>query len=292
MKGIKVVLKVLIVTTLILLSSCDMRDNMLNDRSQNTAPNNSLQVDALADEIYSGLSASVGSELMMVSLNDFQNLDLKSANHDFTCRVVSIDHPDSTYFPKIITIDYGAGCSVIFGNDTLTRSGKIVMTSTNKFNIKGAQQIIVFDKYIENGIEIDGTFKMNYLGADSAGNLVLDDSLIGGKLVINDTATYTRNSVTTFEWYRAPDPYNDTIYMSGSASGINSKGENYSSIIVKKLKLVRCTELWNQWVIIDGEVTNTVNGVESTINYTSTNCTNYAETNQKGKVHHFRIWHH
>jgi len=289
----KVVLASFIFASGILLNSCSKNDNLMGDGSQNSSTlNTPIQSDAVADNIYTNLSASVESDVLMLNLNNFQNLNMKSGNKDFPCKVISIDHPDTNNYPKVITINYGSGCSVIFGDDTITRSGKIIITTTNKLYIPGAQYNIIFDNYRENNVQVAGKFIVSFLGLNSAGNLEMTDSLIGGKLIINDTLTYTRNSVTTFEWYRAPDPFNDTIFINGSMSGINSMGQNYNNVIAKTLKLVRCPELWQRWVIVDGQVVSTIDSTSTSTNYSSTGCVEYANINNGNKMSHYRIRNH
>jgi hypothetical protein len=289
----QIVSAIILIATGTLLNSCRKNNNMMGDGSQNSSQAlTANQFDAVADNIYTGLSASVESDVMMLNLNGFQNLSLKSRNGGFKCRVVSIDHPDTTYYPKIITIDYGSGCSVKFADDSIFRQGKIVIVTTNKLYVPGAQHSITFDNYRENNVLVEGIFKVSYIGLDSEGNLELTDSLIGGKLTINDTITYTRSSVTTFQWFRAPDPFNDTIFVNGFSSGINTAGQNYSNQIVRTLKLVRCTEIWSRWVIVEGEVVSTVGSTSTTTNYSNTGCLEFADITQGGKTSLMRIRNH
>jgi hypothetical protein len=290
MRKIRVVLIAILIASGISFMSCRKNDNLRGDNPLNSLQNNySEQYDAIADNMYAGIGASVESEVMMLNLNSFQNLSMKSANCEFACRIVTIDHPDTLNYPKIITIDYGTGCSVVFRDDTITRAGKIVITTTDKFYIPGSQHIVTFNNYRENNILVEGTFKTSFIGLDSNRYLEFSDTLVGGKLTINDTDTYTRNSVMNFQWYRAPDPFNDTVFISGSMNGINTNGENYSSQVVKKLKLVRCHELLHRWVIVDGQVVMIVGGNESTFNYTNTGCIGNANIQQGDQVYHISI---
>ncbi len=76
--------------------------------------------------------------------------------------------------------------------------------------------------------------------------------------------------------------------ITGSANGINVKGETYSRIITEPLVLVHCKDYSWRWVIVGGsvEVTNSVTG-NTTINYTATDCDGTVIINKNGFRHNY-----
>ncbi|MGD2033537.1 MAG: hypothetical protein PVF73_00670 [Bacteroidales bacterium] len=72
--------------------------------------------DAVADDIYEEIDATVGEKLMELNDNSYQVLSVKSGDDDYPCLQITVDYPDSTRFPKVITFDYGDG-TMVFNSD-------------------------------------------------------------------------------------------------------------------------------------------------------------------------------
>src|SRR3990172_5946598 len=96
------------------------------------------QDEAYADALFEEIDNTVSDEVAGLDGNGYLNIGLKSTGDDI-CRTVTVDHPDSTSFPKVITIDYGDGCTMIFRGDTITRKGQIRITLTNRWFVPRAE---------------------------------------------------------------------------------------------------------------------------------------------------------
>ena len=186
---------------------------------------------------------------------------------------VTVDHPDSVSFPKVATLDFGEGCTRIYRNDTITLKGQIIVTITDHWFITGSQHVVTFNNFYINGVKLEGTRTITNKGLNDKNHFELGIVLTGGKVIFNDTAFLTRESNHVREWIRGHNPLNDTILITGTASGINIRGEQYERIITAPLVLVHCKDAHWRWVIVEGtiQITNSVTGV-STIDYTSTGC--------------------
>lgn len=96
-----------------------------------------VEVDALADEAL-GLKLSEGKSAV--------------AEGDFfisSCPVITIDN---TSDPKVITVDFGTGCT---GKDNKVRSGKIIITATS-FTDATSERIKTFEDFYVDGAKVEG----------------------------------------------------------------------------------------------------------------------------------------
>jgi len=288
MKTKNVIWGIAIIAASFYLQSCSKSD----DGSISEANLALAQDDAYADALYEDVDNTVAAELTTLDGNGYAMMGLKSTEDDI-CRTITVDHPDSTSFPKVITIDYGDGCTVVFGDDTITRKGQIIITLTNRWWVPGAEHIITFNEFFINDVKIEGTRTITNLGMNDEFHFEMSIVLEGGKITFNDTAFMTREANHLREWIFASNPQNDTVLVTGTASGLNVMGETYSRVIVEPLVLVHCDDYRWRWVIVDGlvEITNSASGT-TTIDYTADGCDGTLIVNKNGYHHNYQFKYH
>lgn len=250
--------------------------------------------DAIADDIYDDIDGIVQEKLMELSENNYQTLTTKSAEDEYTCLIVTVDYPDSTRFPKVVTFDYGEGCRVIFNGDTILKKGKIIVTMTDKFDVPGSQHIITFDEFYINEVKVEGTRTITYNGLNSDDLLEFGITLVDGKLIFPDPVTgelltYTREAMLTKKWLRTHIPMEDSVYLDGSIWGVNVYGENYSREIIETLTLAHCPEYGRRWVIVDGQILSKIGVIETIIDYGDGGCDGTALVRRDRVRHRIRI---
>jgi hypothetical protein len=229
------------------------------------------QDEAFADALYEDVDNFVVTEVVTLDDVAYTNT-LKSTSEDI-CYTVTVDHPDLTTFPKVITIDFGDGCTTVFNEDTITRAGQIVVTISNRWYMEGAQLAITFNNFFMNGVKIEGTRTITNAGLNERTRLQLNVELQDGKVTFCDTAWMTREANHVREWSRQLNPLNDTIWISGSANGINVMGEAYNRVITDPLVLVHCSQYQYRWITVQGtiEITNSIRG-NTTIEHKGNGC--------------------
>jgi hypothetical protein len=182
-----------------------------------------------------------------------------------TCGVVSVLPLDPFAFPKIITVDFGAGC---VDGDGKTKSGKFVMT-VGKLWEPNSEMSIVYDNYVENGIKMEGQFLFQNNSSATAGifqilaqNIKLTDAnnnFFGYNAI--QTFTQTTGHPTWWDW--SDDVYNVT----GSINMLNSNNEYVNWTIQTPLvKANNCT-----W-ISQGTGTLDLNGFPIGVDYGNGTC--------------------
>ncbi len=273
-------------TALFIVQSCSRED----DGSISETDLALAQDEAYADAVYTEIDNMVVSEITTLDGNAYMPSGLKSTDDEEPCFSVTVDHPDSTHFPKVITLDYGDGCTIIFRDDTITRKGQIIITITDRWFMPGAEHIVTFNNFYFNDVKVEGTRTITNLGLNDEDNLEMGIVLAGGKIIFNDTTWMTREADHIREWIRYRTPQNDTVIITGSAHGINVLGQDYSRSITEPLVLVHCREYKWRWVIVDGtvEITNSVTGT-STIDYSAEGCDGTVIVNKNGYRHNYEF---
>jgi hypothetical protein len=269
--------------SVLITQSCNKDDdNRLSDTDLSLA-----QDEAYADALYEEVDNLVATELTTLDGNGYSVATLKSTSVD-VCYTVTVDHPDSTSFPKVVTLDYGNGCTIVFNGDTITRTGQIIVTITGRWFVEGSSHIVTFNNFHMNGVKIEGTRTSTNMGWNDQNHLELGIELKNGKVIFNDTVFMTRESNHTREIIRRLSPQNDTILVTGTANGINVLGQSYTRVITSPLVMVHCDAYKWRWVIADGmiELTNSETGI-TTIDYTGKGCDGEVIVNKNGYRHNY-----
>ena len=250
--------------------------------------------DATADDIYDDIDATVSQKLFELHESNYQTLSKKSLEDEYVCLVVTVDYPDTTRFPKVITFDYGEGCAMVFHDDTITKKGKIIVTLTDKFDVPGSQHIMTFEEFFVNDVKVEGVRTITYNGVNEDNLLEYSIKLEEGKLTFRDPLTgeplvYTREARLQKEWYRAPVPVEDSVYLNGSIWGVNVYEEDYSREIIEELTLAHCPGYGRRWVIVDGQILSIVGEEETIIDYEDGGCDAVALVRRERAMHRIRI---
>jgi hypothetical protein len=283
MKTKKVFYVLMMVAAIVFAQSCSKNDGGSISETDLALAQDEAYVDALFEEV----DNTVSYEVALLDANGYVNSGLKSTESDI-CRTISVDHPDFTSFPKIITIDYGDGCTVVFRDDTITRKGQIIVTLTDRWFVPGAEHIVTFNEFYINGTKIEGTRTITNLGLNDENHIETSIELVGGKITFEDATWMTRDASHMREWIRHFNPQNDTVIITGIANGTNVKGEEYQREITEPLVLVHCDEYKWRWVIVDGlvTITNSAAGV-TTIDYSAEDCNGIVIINKNGFHHNY-----
>ncbi len=133
---------------------------------------------------------------------------------------VNITHDEEN---KTVTIDFGDGCVGRHGN---TFAGKIVIEYNQRLYQPGAFRQITFVNFFFNEIGVEGTRRLeNTTATDTERQFTV--TLTGGKLDFGDGNFVTRDASWVRTWYVGEGE----VKLSGSASGININGFDYSTTV-------------------------------------------------------------
>lgn len=214
-----------------ILSSCQKnKSGLMSDTDLAVAED-----DALTESIFDDVMNSVDNAVNLVD-NTLLSGTFKSLVVSDSCPKITVDKPDTIRWPKIITIDYGEGCTGFYGQ---TRSGMIKITVTGWHRHPGSTRTVELMNYFINGIHVEGTKTVTNNGRNDNDNLTFTIELTGGKITTPDSVVMTREFSRTREWVAGESTRNhwdDEFFITGAASGTNFRGEAYSRTITNPLE--------------------------------------------------------
>lgn len=203
------------------------------------------------------------------------------------CPVVTVEHPSGGIWPKVITIDYGTGCTGFYDN---TRSGKIIVEVTGPRRLEGSKRTVTFDDYYFNGMKVEGVKVFENLGLNENQNFVVSITLTEGKLILPDGKTIEREASHEKEWvagFLTPGIWDDECLITGSASGVNADDAAYTRTIISALHWKRVCAF-----IVSGIISIETDGTEPfELDYGQGECDNKAVVTRNGESKEIELRH-
>ena len=223
--------------------------------------------------ITASMNTSEVGEDLGVSANVSGLFELGSTTNTNTapCFTITVVPNIPHVFPKTVTIDFGTGC---LGRDGKFRKGKIVSIYTNPMVLPGAKVSTTFIGYHVDSFKIEGThITENTSRSNMQGWKVV---VINGKITNTNTNKWRMwnsvKDVLQISGNGTPHfPLDDIYKITGSATGSNSGGHTWASLIVDPLiKKFAC-----QW-IVQGTVRLVRDGRPAVLDYGNGQCDNLA----------------
>jgi hypothetical protein len=187
------------------------------------------------------------------------------------CFTITVVPSAPHVFPKTVTIDFGSGC---LGRDGKYRKGKIVSVYTNPMVLPGAKVSTTFAGYFVDSFRIEGTHITENTSTSNMQGFKV--KVIDGKIT-NTNSNHWRNwnsvkDVLQISGNGTPNfPLDDIYKIDGAATGSNSAGHTWSSLITESLiKKFVCP-----W-IVQGKIRLNRDGRTALLDYGNGNCDNQA----------------
>ena len=186
--------------------------------------------DAVADAVYEDVFNTADNATIVLDQMMFKNGDAKSETVvTDSCPTITVTNPGTAIWPKVVTVDYGTGCT---GFNDNTRSGKIRIEVTGPRLTVGSKRTITFINYFINNIKVEGTKVLENKGYNGNQNLVISIKLTGGKLTLPDGKTIERAFDHQREWTAGlltKNIWDDECLITGTATGKNINGVAYTN---------------------------------------------------------------
>jgi hypothetical protein len=246
------------VSAAMMLTSCTDDKEMITDQDITSADDDDAAA-ILFDQAFS----EVDMVLEQLEFSWKNPGGLKSVTD--TCPVIYVDHNDSVFWPKTVTIDFGTdGCTGPFGT---VRKGKIIIVVTDRFWKEGSTRTVTFEEFSVNDFVVEGTKTITNQGRNNDENMVFSVVLTGGKVTNPEGKEITRDFTRTRTWIEGeltPRFRWDDIYLiEGEASGINRFGKSYTRTIIDPL-MVKTACMWitsGMVEIVNYDVTSNTDGM-------------------------------
>jgi len=215
------------------------------------------------------------------SANGFVQTDEVDERSD-TCGTVTVTPPDPFVFPKVVTVDFGAGCT---DEDGKFKQGKVYLT-VDAFWQPNASIKVNYDNYYENNVKIEGQFTFTNQSTPDAAILRIDAQSI--KLTDPNGYTFSFSGDQTYKqvaghptWWA----WQDDIYeVTGSIFSTLTNGETLDWIIQTPLvKANTCAYVSKGTAILN------INGLPIDVDYGNGNCDNQGVYTLNGQVYPFNM---
>lgn len=226
---------------------------------------------------------------------------------------VDVDHPDTTYFPKVITLTFNYADTV--NGEHMSQTGTIKITvdtvpvGRRLWWRKHVMRTFDFTNFTvttdSSSFTINGTRTMErkeWIPTVSSNKLALRvyvKDTIYSDLTIGITSgsyegSFTRKVARTREemihYYKLmatrllwhPSVLNDTLRLEGSITGVNLQDSAYSRVITQPLVYTFCP-VWPHNMIATGQITDTEGTKVIVINYTADGCSTSISAKANGK---------
>jgi hypothetical protein len=222
----------MMMVTLVILSfiSCQKDSSATDQASINIADDNAVS-DAVFEDVF---STADNASIIIDQFGKGSDSKLMLVLAD-SCPLVTITNSEAGIWPKIVTVDFGNGCTGLYEN---SRSGKIIIEVTGPRLEAGAKKTVTFENYYFNGIKVEGTKVVENTGYNENQNLVCSVRLTGGKLTLPDGKFIERSTDHQREWIAGlltKNIWDDECLITGTATGTTLEGVTYTNTITTAL---------------------------------------------------------
>lgn len=156
-----------------------------------------------------------------------------------SCVQVTIDHPDSTTWPKIITLNFAGGCNSQNGN---VLSGRMTINQSDRYRNDGMVRIVTFDNFSINGFGVSGTKTITNIGSAN-GFKTYSINISNGSITIPYVEQINHiNSQRTRVWIEGENTmlrFDDVYLITGTSTGIAENDKLYTATIIEPLRIAR-----------------------------------------------------
>ncbi len=239
---------------------------------------------AQSESVYNDVSSEVDNAAMSNKFLDPSSTGVSTV----TCPTITIDHPDSTTWPKVVTIDFGStNCTNATG---VNHRGQIIATFSGPYRAIGTVITITFNNYYVNDNHVEGTKTITNGGTNALGQMFWTVVVQNAQITKTDGTVITWNATRTRTWVSGQNTVgnwtDDAYQITGSAAGTNSNGNSYTSIITSPLYIA-----WGCRWVEAGTIEVTPSGKPShTIDFgTAGNCDNDATVTINGNVYNIKL---
>lgn len=237
------------------------------DQDETAISQEVLEETAFAENVFAQLSSDIDDAIPFEGMSSgrggFGGFGFGFGN----CMTRTVETPEDADYPKTITIEYDGECSS--GLSGVVKSGKIIITLTGHPSEEGSQKIVVFEDFMVNGNEIEGTKIITFDGSRQYSCELKDGKIRtheGGIIVRESTKTRTLIAGGETE-----DRSDDVYEVTGTVIGETADGLSYKKDIIEPL-VVSKDCFW----ITKGVVETTIGETTTTVNFGDGTCDNIA----------------
>jgi hypothetical protein len=240
MKTPRIYLAALMMTGMVFMNAC--KDDEESPNMGEQIAEEEAAMDEMANLIDIQLDATIGNDQELI------NTTFSKSASTVTYPIVSVDFPEQTLWPCVITLDYGTeNTTVTVGSGVNAKEydmrGKIIVTKSGPHYATGSEWDLTFDGFYINNNKIEGnqSYTNNGLNDSQQWMFTWTSDL---KLTTPEGEWVERDVIKTRVMTAgASTPLNiwdDEFTINGTAVGANSKGWNYTHAISNVINKRTC----------------------------------------------------
>lgn len=263
---------------LFILSTCKKDDSNTNTDDTDSDLTSSAD-NSIAEGIYDDVK-SIADQADRNSMTGYKNNESTFVSD---CATIT---RDTISTPHVLTIDFGdTNCLC---KDNRYRRGEIIVSYNGHYRDSATTITFSFNNYYVNNHQVLGTKTVVNMGRNTSGNIYYRIIVDGSIVKPNNGGTITWVSNRTREWvsgYQTSTWADDVYLITGSGSGVNGQGIQYTTTITKALRI----EMSCRW-IVSGTFELTPTGRSTRIfDYGDGGCDNQATVTVKSRTHNITL---
>lgn len=172
---------------------------------------------------------------VMPTVNGFGIKENGVRSIETVCPAITIDSSATNGWPRILTIDYGTGCTDSI--DGKIRKGKVICKFYSRWNtIPSKVKVTLLNYYVNNVSYAADSITISHDAATTFTNTIYKGKCTGSNWNLEWAATRTTSQTAGSN--TPLDPYDDVFQITGNADGKNRNGLAYkiniTSAIIKR----------------------------------------------------------
>lgn len=276
MKTVKNIIPALLMLSIAFMSACKKDRDDLNDT---TVASDNEQSETFSNDVMNIADNAAKTGEAGARTSEAQ------AVYEGLSQCATVTH-DTVSNPKMLTIDFGtSNCLCADGRN---RRGKIIVSYTGRYFEIGAVKTMNFDNFYRNDNKIEGTRVITNNGLDAQGRMNWTINAQNMKITKSNGKVHSWNSVRTRTILAGNDTktWTDDVYeITGSATGVNANGINYTANITKPLhRALSCRWIDSGTIEITPE-----NKATRTVDFGNGNCDDQATVSVRKRTRNITL---
>lgn len=276
MKTVKNIIPALLMLSIAFMSACKKDRDDLNDT---TVASDNEQSETFSNDVMNIADNAAKTGEAGARTSEAQ------AVYEGLSQCATVTH-DTVSNPKMLTIDFGtSNCLCADGRN---RRGKIIVSYTGRYFEIGAVKTMNFDNFYRNDNKIEGTRVITNNGLDAQGRMNWTINAQNMKITKSNGKVHSWNNVRTRTILAGNDTktWTDDVYeITGSATGVNANGINYTANITKPLhRALSCRWIDSGTIEITPE-----NKATRTVDFGNGNCDDQATVSVRKRTRNITL---
>ena len=267
---------------LFIFASCEKEKDDENNNDQDALADTEMMKTSAQIDYVNEADFKMSTEA--ISSQDSYSPDENPASSMSACADITLETGDDNGFPRILTIDFGEGCT----HNGVLRTGVLVLTLNDYLMNNGSELTIERENYTINGIQVEGT--VTYINETTNPDMPTWERTVEDGSITNlqdQTFTHSGNrTVTMIEGFGNLDLTDNVYEISSGTHTVNRPNGSSLTVTVEEplIKAYSCEYIQQGVLYLDGTL------LDGDLNYGNGDCDNEATyTHSNGQTYNINL---